>query len=194
MDINIDKVNSFWNWFESIASHLLEHPSNQNLISLLDARITDLGIAAWEIGAWENDDYFLAISPGFNINHIPLTQQVVDLAPVCAGWHFLAFKPAKGWEGIWDMKNESGKTLRVNSANWEYVLYQFDDGSFDIDVKIDEVDGNEATRYDAIDLALAGYLGEELFMQLIQNVTIVDTFEGKATALKHIKKHIESIL
>ncbi|MDN3579658.1 hypothetical protein [Mucilaginibacter flavus] len=194
MKTNIDKINSFWIWFQSVADDLLKHPTNENLISLLNARITELGVSAWEIGPWENNDYFLVISPGLDINQLPLTQQIIDLAPICNGWHFLAFKPVKDWKGIWDMKNEWDKTIRVNSTNWEYILYLFDDGTFDIDIKIDGVDGNENTRYAAVHFALAGYLGEEVVMQLILNVKIVDSFKGKATSLKHIKKHIESII
>lgn len=194
MEINIDKINSFWIWFGSVAADLLEYPTNGNLISLLDSRITELGVSAWEIGPWKNDDYFLAISPGLDVNQLLLTQQIIDLAPICNGWHFLAFKPVKDWKGSWDMKNEWDKTIRVHSTNWEYILYLFDDGTFDIDIKIDGVDGNEDTRYAAVHFALTGYLGEEVFMKLILNIKIVDIFKGKATSLKHIKKHIESII
>ena len=68
------------------------------------------------------------------------------------------------------MKNELNIEIQINTSNWEYILYQFDDNTFDIDVLIDDIDGDTNTCYLAIDIALTGYLGEEKYMQLIKNV------------------------
>jgi hypothetical protein len=123
---------------------------------------------------------------------------MIDLALPCEGWHFLPSKPPKtDWKGIWKMKNEVGKEILIDTNNWEYILFKFDDGTFDANIKISDIDGNEDTQNLAVDIALTGYLGEESFMYLINQITIVDQFEddikSNSSLLKHIKKHIEHI-
>jgi hypothetical protein len=95
------------------------------------------------------------------------------------------------------MKNELGMNITIDTSAWQYILYHFDDGTFAIDIKITELDGNREIQQNAVSIALTGYLGEENFMWLISDIQIVDDFEEevkrKATALKHIKNHIESL-
>ena len=74
---------------------------------------------------------------------------------------------------------------------------EFEDETFDMDIMIDTIDGDNDTVNMAIDIALTGYLGEEKFMQLIKGIKTVTRFEeehqNKATLVKYIKEHIESI-
>lgn len=94
------------------------------------------------------------------------------------------------------MKNDFGSEIKVESSDWKYVLYQFEDGTFDMDLAIDNIEGDTNTCYLAVDIALTGYLGEEMFMKFIQHIKIVDAFEDEleGSHLKNIKKHIERVL
>ncbi len=191
-----NKIIKFWGWFKTVADDLLLDPTNALLVSQLDNRVSQLGRFDWEIGPFEKGVSYFAISPNLNADRLEITRQIMNLSPECEGWKFLPSKPPKDWQGIWKMKNDSGEEILINSDNWKYVLYQFEDKDFDMDIMIDDIDGNTDTYFMAIDIALTGYLGEENFMHLIKNVKIVSEFEdpGKATLLKHIKKHIESII
>lgn len=189
----------FWNWFRSISNDLLLDPTRSDLIAQIDNRVSNLGVFDWEIGPWEEELYYFAISPNLDGAKLEITRGIVLHAPVAIGWHFLPSKPPKkDWQGIWKMKNELGKEILIDSNNWKYILFEFDDRTFDLDIMIDNVDSD---NYDvvnmAIDIALTGYLGEEKFMKLIKGIKIVNSFEeeyqNKATLVKYIKKHIESI-
>ncbi|SEO69993.1 hypothetical protein [Mucilaginibacter sp. OK283] len=197
MAFDANKINKFWDWFKTISDALLDHANNQTLIYQLDDRVNRLGAVSWEIGPWTDELQFLAISPNLNIDLLEYTQQVIALAPNCKGWHFLPSKPVKDWKGIVQLENERGIKITVDTSAWQYILYQFDDGTFAIDIKITQLDGNREIQQEAINIALTGYLGEEDFMWLINDFQIVDDFEEevkrKATALKHIKNHIESL-
>jgi hypothetical protein len=198
MDVNFNnKVIRFWEWFKSIADDLLLDPTNSSLISQIDYRVSQLGHFDWEIGPFYEGIFYFAISPNLNIDRLAITRQIVDLSPKCRGWDFLSSKPPKkNWRGIWMMNNDFGKEISINSNNWEYILYQFEDKDFDMDIMIDDIDENLETCYLAIDIALTGYLGEEEYLRLIKNVKIVPEFghEYKATKLKYIKNHIENII
>ncbi len=197
MTFDANKINEFWDWFKTVSDNLLDYKNNQTLIYQLDDRVNRLGDISWEIGPWENGLQFFALSPNLDIDKLTFTQQAIALAPVCKGWHFLPAKPVKEWTGIVQLKNERGIKITIDTSLWQYVLYQFDDGTFAIDIKTSEIDGNREIQQDAVTIALTGYLGEENFMGLINDIQIVDDFEdvikNKATLLKFIKQHIESI-
>lgn len=94
------------------------------------------------------------------------------------------------------MLNENGKSISIDISNWLYVLFLFEDGTFDIDLKITSIDGNNETQKIAVDIVLTSLLGEERFMTLIKNIQIVNDFgenESSATQLKFIRQHIDRV-
>lgn len=189
----------FWDWFKSISDDLLLDPTRSDLIYQIDNRVNRLGHFDWEIGPWKDNLFYFAISPSLDITRLELTRQIIEYAPKCDGWYFFASKPPKrDWHGIWKMKNEMGREILVDSSNWEYILYEFEDKTFDMDIMIDDIDGDIGIINMAIDIALTGYLGEEKYITAIKNVKIVTSFDEelkkKTTRLQYIKKHIESIL
>ncbi|MES2427149.1 MAG: hypothetical protein V4560_09250 [Bacteroidota bacterium] len=198
MELNIDEVIDFWKWFKSISNELLIDPTNTDLIIQIDERIRTFNDFDWEIGPWKDSIYYLSISPGLIADKLEFTREFVKYAPASSGWHFLSSKPSKiDWKGIWKMSNDTGEEILVDSNNWKYILYHFEDKTFDIDVITDDINGNEDTVSMAIDIALTGYLGEEMYMSLIKNISVVNNFEeeyrGKASLIKYIKKHIEQL-
>jgi len=197
MAFDANKINKFWDWFKTISDDLLDHENNQTLIYQLDDWVNRLGAVSWEIGPWENDCQFFALSPNLDPDMLTFTQQAIALAPACKGWHFLPSKPPKEWNGIWQMRNERDIQITVDTEAWQYILYQFDDGVFSIDISITPIDGNQETKKQAVDIALTGYLGEEDYMLLINDIQIIDEFEdaikSKATLLKDIKQHVKSL-
>ena len=164
----------------------------------VDAAIDGLGRFDWEIGPYRDENYYFAISPNLDTHKLETTKEFIKYAPICAGWTFLPSKPIKNdWKGIWKMHNEDEKEILVDSNNWRYVLYKFEDETFDMDIIIDDIDGNKDTIDMAIDIGLTGYLGEEKFIELIKHIEVVSNIEGqdpnKTTLVKYIKDHIESL-
>ena len=140
---------------------------------------------------------YLAISPRLNEEYLAITKEIVNYAPSCKCWWLLHAKPKKEYAPVFNMVNENGKSILVDISDWEYVLFLFEDGTFDIDICISSIEGNLETKNLAVDVALTGLMGEERFMTLIKNIRIVDNFrENKkhATKLKQINEHIEKLV
>jgi hypothetical protein len=196
MNIENKDVIRFWKWFQSIATELFQNPTRADLIGQIDSRIARLGRFDWEVGPFEHGTSFFCVSPNLDISRLEITNHIIALAPICDNWIFLPSKPPKNeWKGLWKMDNNLGREIIIDASNWEYILYQFEDTSFDMDIKVDEIDGSLETYKLAVDIALTGYLGEEVVMRSIPNVTIVDELEdeAKATKLRFIKKHMEGL-
>lgn len=196
--VDIDNIIEFWSLFKSIASDLKHNPTGSDLVSQVDAAIDRLGPFDWEIGPYTGEEYYFSVSPNLDASKLETTKEFMKYAPVCAGWTFLPSKPVKSdWKGMWKMLNENGKEILIDSNNWRYVLYQFDDQTFDIDIIINNIDGNEDTHNMAIDIGLTGYLGEERFMDLIKHIKVIsepeEEHKNKTTLVKYIRDHIESL-
>ncbi|MGZ3829814.1 MAG: hypothetical protein ACXVAY_12905 [Mucilaginibacter sp.] len=191
-------IVEFWDWFKSISNSLLQNPTNADLVHQIDNKVSEFGVFDWEIGPWEPEIFYFAISPNLNESKLKLTREFIKYAPVCVGWHFLPSKPVKKeWQGIWKMKNQIGSEILIDTHNWKYILYETENRAFYMDIRIDNnIDGGIDTVNTAIEIVLTGYLGEEMFMEFIKNIRIVKSFgedQDKATLIKHIKKHLESI-
>jgi hypothetical protein len=189
------RVISFWDWFKSISDNLASNISNTNLLEQLDNQIKLLGPFDWEIGPLENDYLYLSISPNLNEELLVTTRQIISLAPTCEGWFFFPAKPPKEWADSWKMLTDSGTEFIVDASKWKYVLYKFEDHTFDIDIFINAASKDLYKL--AAEIAITNIIGEERFIELIQNVTVVEVLnqelEGKSSYLKYLYNHIVEI-
>jgi len=128
------KASKFWLWFQLISNDLLLNPTRVDLVEQLDSRVKELGNYDWEIGPTDTSGYYFAISPNLDLEKLKYSMQIVEVSPKCEGWLFLSSKPQKKWSGVWKMKNELGKEILINSSDWKYVLYKFEDETFDMDI------------------------------------------------------------
>lgn len=197
MLIESNKILSFWQWFESVSETLFKNIEAFEIISELDKKVKMLGPFDWEIGPVDDNLLYLAISPKLSEEFLKVTKEIVSHAPAIKGWWTLYAKPKKEYIPVFNMVNEKGKNISVDISNWEYVLFLFEDGAFDIELRISSINGNLETKNLAVDVALTSLMGEERFMSLIKNIRIVDNFgenEKQATKLKQINEHIEKIV
>jgi hypothetical protein len=195
--MNTTVIVSFWKWFESVSDALFQNNENFGILSELDTKVKTLGPFDWEVGPVDDNLIYLAISPRLNEEYLTITKEIVSYAPSCKGWWILYAKPRKEYAPVFNMVNENGKSILVDISVWEYVLFLFEDGTFDIDLRISTIDGNLETKNLAVDVVLTSLMGEERFMALIKNIRIVDNFgenEKQAIKLKQINEHIEKIV
>lgn len=168
---------------------LAEDYNNSTLIDDLDKRVTLLGERMdWEIGPLNNREQYFCLSPNLNENLIPLVREIVEAAPELKNWKVIPFKPKKGWIGQWKMFNETGKEIMVDADSWRCVLYKFEDDVYEIDVKVEHVDGNDDIKYLAVDIVLTNLLGEEVYLKTIKNISLVKGFEEKSISIKDLDK------
>jgi len=192
MDHN--KILAFWNWFRQISNRLSLNLKDQDLLSELDYHIQNIGYFDWEIGPYSDDIFFLAISPALDKNLLKQTKKIISMAENCPNWIFLASKPEKGWFEKWNMENEQNQTIEVDAGLWKYVLYEYENNVLEMDVFVDKIDGNQDIAYKAVDIALTNLLGEELYINLFENITVIQDVSkfdlGKSSFLSDLKEHL----
>ena len=206
MLIDYDKVKQFWKWFISVSDELSKSSEDDRLLKQLDGFVSTIGQDLdWEIGPVElemniKDDAksYLAISPCLNEELLSKTREIIARAPDCKGWAFFPSKPVKGWTGSWNMLNELDRVISIDANEWKYILYQFDDATFDMDIWVNNVDGNLTTKYIAVDVVITNLLGEERFMNEIKNISIIKgddlNTQHNWSLLKNLDKHLNALL
>jgi hypothetical protein len=205
MFIDYDKVKDFWRWFQSNADEFLKNQYNNELIEKIDKFIDSFNVTLdWEIGPVEGAsseqnkvEQYLCISPCLNEDLVPLTREIISLAPACDSWLFLPAKPAKGWFPEWNMLNEVNQAIAIDASDWKYLLYLFDDGTYEMDVYVDNVDGNANTRLLAAEIAITNLLGEDMLMNTIKNIQVVPEISqgdlNKWSDLENLKRHLDQL-
>lgn len=172
------EIQTFWEEFKAISTDLIRSPNDKNLIKEINASIMKLGNLDWEYGPFNDKNrFYFCLSPNFNAKNIPVIEQIITAAPKIERWKFLAYKPKKEWVGRWKMEGNNDRILTIDSTNWKAVAYKFPDNTYDIDVKLDSWNYEEDASI-AVDILLVNVLGEEKYMRLVENVRIVDEFEG----------------
>ena len=122
---------------------------------------------------------------------------MISLAPVVDGWEFIAGKPKKNEILPWLMLDDS-REITVDPSIWRFILYKFKDNTFDIDVKLNDLNGSLDFQYLAVSILLTNALGEKEFMKWIKGINIVTEFEGgneaKSIPVKEIYKVISKYI
>lgn len=199
MVVNEKKVNGFWNWFIDNKFDLVPERISDNLISKLDDKILSLGDFSWEIREGFIKENMLIISPGGNIDLLPITKRIIELAPIIEDWEFSHYKPSKEWDYQLILYEESNVKKILNVKDWEYVLYKFKDGTFDIIFKTKNL--NSSLQEEKVlvgDIVLESIIGEESSLKFIKNMEFVqefnDTDKQKSNPLIFLKKHFEELI
>lgn len=195
--IDFNNIKAFWEWFKEVEFNLHKGIYEPVIIDKIDRFVNQLNDQLdWEIGPEsDSDEQYFCISPSLNKDLIGLTSNVISEAPALGGWKFYSMKPKKGWVPSWVMYNEVGQKINVNASNWCYELFSYDDNTFDIEVVADGIDGNEKTRYWAVEICITNILGEEVFMDRILNLKVVNFFndDNNKGLLKNLGKHLDKL-
>ena len=195
MVVNNDKIKNFWNWFEQNSQQINPEIITQNMISSLDSKILELGDFAWEIREGKTKPYMLVISPGGDAHLLGKTKTVIESSISISDWEFEYYKPAKDWDYTFFIN----ETTEINASNWEYVLLKFSDGTFDILIKVDNLNKLDGDDQDiAINIVLESTIGEKIYIERIVNYEIVTDFEnkydGKQNKITVLSDHLTQML
>jgi hypothetical protein len=186
-----NRSHEFWEWFKSRSNQLFDDPTNADIILDLDRQIQSLGPFDWEIGPFNEEFMYLAISPNLDPKLLAITRLIVKSAPKVKNWVFYDSKPQKPYISQWHMLNDVGKPILIDTSFWKYVLYKFQDGTFDIEVNVVSIDGNEQTRLLAVEIAMANILGEHTFLTLVKNVSVTDSNEFRGIIFKNLYQQLQ---
>lgn len=199
MENNEKRINEFWTWFIKYKTYLAPENISDNLISKLDDKILSLGDFSWEIHKGDTEENMLIISPGGDVDLIPETNKVIRLAPKIENWEFRYYKPSKNWDFQLTLYEEDNVKKILDVKDWEYVLYKFRDGTFDIIFKTRNL--NSVTKDEQLliaDIVLESIIGEENSLRLIKKIEFVDEFNDvdkqKSNSIKVLKQHFDELI
>lgn len=192
-------INMFWDWFSKHSKDLGENFDNEKVLAEIDDRLMDLGGFAWEIGPGSKTKNQLVISPGGDLNLLPITKEIVSYAKTIPGWEFHYAKPPKEWDLMFDFEKDNGDVIGINASNWQYVLLRYEDGGFEIIIQTHDLDSlSEDDQLVASEILLDGILGEEIRMLHISYIDVVKKFDNqyisKSSDIKNLDSHLKTLL
>lgn len=192
-------IQSFWEWFETIAANLGRDLENQALLTELDRRVSDLGDVSWEVGPGQEEENALVITPDGARQQLPTTRRIVARAPRIPGWEFHWARPPRTWTLEFSIDSEQAGRIQVDARSWRYVLLRFPDHTFDVVLEQGNLkDVSERDRYTAAVVLLDGILGELKRLELIGGIEPVAVLPeeqtSKANPIEVLSKHLESLV
>lgn len=198
MELDESRVTAFWEWFRRIADELGEDLRNEAIHDEIDRRLEGLGDVQWELGPGEREPYFLAISPDGDPDLLPLTRQIVALAPPIDGWEFLPARPARGPVDEFTMEGTRGQEITVRTGRWRYTLLRYPDGMLHVVLEQGAIEGaDEGERYAAASLFLCFALGEEQLLLRIAKIEPVESMDEDDARSSHnvdgLRDHLDSL-
>jgi hypothetical protein len=192
LDFQDRNIRSFWNWFAEIATDLAADPQNENLHRQLDAKVRLLNPdITWEIGPGTSAEWLLAISPDLDASLLPVTRQIVSLAPPIDGWEFHWARQPKQWNYQFDIVREVGQVVRIDARKWKYVLLRYPNGSCEIVLIGDAIESlSKSDRERAAAILVQGILGEEFLITEDVSFDLTDSideqFRGKEKSIANL--------
>jgi len=186
------QIEKFWLWFQENSFHLQSDKYPNSFLSELD-RIIIKWELSWEVGPGINVENSFTISPNGNKSLLDKTKEIISFAPSILNWEFYYAKQPKV---NWHLAKLTELNIDIEATEWEYVLFKYDDEKVEILLKADSLSGlDNDTTYNTVDLVLANLLGEELFLNKIDFIEVVDSFDSDdgTTKLKYLPKHLLTI-
>lgn len=87
----------------------------------------------------------------------------------------------------------------IDASAWKYLLYDYGDGVFDVDVISAELEKlPETSKRQALKIALQGIIGEEMQMMHIGEVRVLAhapcELDGKLSEMANLKEHLPQLV
>ena len=160
-------MNSISNWLPGVLPLVFNDPDVQIELTArlegIDPRIK------WEAGPSGEQDAYLAFSPNFHNDLLPVTEGLANAMPKTAGWRFFGAKPRK----LWTVRKILLNGVEYFFENWRYRLVMFRNGEF-FDVELftfnEEIDKGILDRLGLF--LISSELGEKLFMRAVDRVNV----------------------
>lgn len=196
---NIIEIKEFWNWFALNKDQFIPSKITNEFISQLDNKILSMGDFSWEIREGISKNYMLIISPGGDINLLSRTKEIISFSPDLEDWEFFHYKPEKKWDFKLSLYEEDKVQKIVDVSDWEYVLYKFPDGSFDIIFRAENlINSSDDEKIVIAEIVLESILGEELSLEYIKNIEVLLEFDDvdmqKKSSIKFLKDHFTELI
>lgn len=159
-------MNDISSWLPSVLSRIFDDRDVQlelgRRLGEIDPRIK------WEVGPYGNNNSYLAFSPNFHNDLLPVTEALAKKMPNISGWIFFGAKPRKNWS----VRKVLFNGTEYSFEKWCYRLVMFKDGEF-FDIEFFSFDDIEESARAGLGVFLASSeIGEKLFMRAIDRVNV----------------------
>lgn len=161
-------VQDVLNWLEKHPNILKSDYPKQEPIKELEQILENAGISNWELGPHsepDEADRFLAVSPiGVDTESAKSFRKALLEITAPEGWILLPFKPRKQW----NQRIVRWKGHEIDASDWQFQLYEYDDGLFEVVLVTPLPESIPASSYDFIlATVLDSELGEEVVTKKI---------------------------
>jgi len=194
-----DDVRAFRECVAGLPGPPASHFGDDRLLQELDTRVEKLGAAvSWEIGPGTTQPCALSITPDGDPELLPVCKHIVSLAPTVPGWEIHPAKPPKQWDLQFTVQLKDG-ALELDARRWTYVLFEGDDGRFDIVIAAPELDGvDEVVRDSAGKILVDAMLGEATRLAHVASIEVdvrlPDDARANASKVADLAKHFVQLL
>lgn len=188
----VSKINRFWQWFSRHRSELSRKPISQILIRELETHLFAIAEVDWEIGPGITDTHLFSLSPRGDFELLYMTTTIIERAPHLPDWQFSAAKLPRQWNLQFQIDHD-GTPVAIDASQWEYLLYRFKDGTFELLLRPDDRKGLSQEQLELAAIIIAdGELGEKRRMLLVGEMVVVG--EWDATEAPHVASLRRNIL
>ena len=178
------KIEHFWSWFQQMEGPIRsffteEEPVNKELIiEAINNRVLDFGLFTWEIGPGKQQPYYFLISPNGDRERLQTSRKIIAAAPSISNWEMYPARPIQEDVLAFSVYDNLYRTCKVDAHPWEFALNQDASQKFELVIKALNVEHlDEDTQFEAADRVAMGLLGEALFIDQIEDTTLVTGFE-----------------
>ncbi|SOE22381.1 hypothetical protein SAMN06298216_2822 [Spirosomataceae bacterium TFI 002] len=173
----------FWEWFEEKDERIREvlakgnREQKKELTEEFDQFILELGRFSWEIIEEGSGFYTFIISPNRDIDLLLHSKNIIEDAPSLTYWSFLPAKPADKAMLNFEIYDEAVNLRVFQPSNWkvrvETNMPKSDITIHSTDFKNCDLD----TCLFACEMALASFLGEDVYIHKVGKVKIAEEVE-----------------
>lgn len=181
--MGVIEATAFWKEISPLLTKVLGDPENAGFINQIDTVVKEFAGYDWEYGPSKVKRFYFCLSPGWQEKYIEEIDEIILNAPKLEGWEFMSCKPRKEEILSFLILNERQEEILIQTQEWKCVMYRFKDQTVDLDVMVDEVNGDSDTQNYALNIHLTNLLGERNYLKLVKNVKIVSEFSEKDASL-----------
>ncbi len=180
----MNEARNFWEWFVQNEALLRPGEIDDAMLVEFEKHLFRIGQFDWEIGPSFHVDgrSCFALSPGEDPAVTDSCKGLLAAAPALAGWEFLLFKPPRRWQLKFDIRASVG-VRSVDATLWEFVVYAFDDGTFDVlfkpDASCQGLSQDELMESAEVIPILDGELGEATRRARVVDIEIVEKWGAR---------------
>lgn len=200
----VSQVSEFWNWFQdnadSIAVDIKERTRFDGLdqkLGELDQRVLNLASGiSWEVGPGIHKSWQFVISPNLDRNLREVARTIVAEAPALSDWEFYSARQKKDWDYRVEVANEKeGGSYSIDAKRWRFVLLQYPDGIREILIEAAGLPKiSDDDRRLIGEIVLESLLGEEVFLDSVDDFELVDEFEARFAAEARPIQNLQLVL